>query len=185
MVGQRLPKQVLNDTLIFLCKLLNSKDIKDWFIFYGTLLGIVRENGCIDNDDDIDLIMSEKHYKVVKNLLIENGFELELDSPINNSTNILKTKVRMEDGKVKYGSIDIYMSSTPNENDIYEKWNGVLIKDCFLDNREKTFIEKEWEGVKLYLPKDCTRKLENAYGKDWWIKQDKKINFIYLRTKHV
>jgi len=180
MAGQRLPKKVLNETLIFLCKLLNSKEIKDWFIFYGTLLGIVRENGCIDNDDDIDIIISEKHYDIVKKLLIENGFELETGYGINTSTNILKTKVKNENGQIKYSSIDIYMSSFENENDIYDKWNRVLLKDCFLDNREKTFIEKEWEGVKLYLPKDCTRKLENAYGKDWTIKQNKKINFTYL-----
>lgn len=175
MVGQKLPKTILNDTLIHICKLLNSKDVKDWFICYGTLLGIVRENGCIDNDDDIDIIMSEKHYDVVKKLLIENGFEILTDSPINDSTNILKTKVKIEDGKIKYGSIDIYMSSIQNEEDTLDKWNNLLIKDCFFNKTEKTYISKQWEGVTLYLPNNYIRILANRYGRQWEIKRDVKI----------
>ena len=38
------------------------KDI-EYFIFYGTLLGIVRENNVIKGDDDIDFMVDYKSKK--------------------------------------------------------------------------------------------------------------------------
>lgn len=175
MVGTKMSKDILDNTLICICKILNSANLKDWFICYGTLLGIIRENSCIDNDDDIDIIISAKHYDIVKDLLIKNGFELETGYGIRHSKNILKTKTKTVDGKIKYASIDIYMSKHENENDVYDLWNRLLIKDCHLDNKKKNFIRKTWKGEILYIPKHFIRILENAYGKDWTIKKDKKM----------
>ena len=53
MVGKKNDKILLNKTLLFIIKLLNDNNIKNWFIGYGTLLGIIRENSCIDGDDDV------------------------------------------------------------------------------------------------------------------------------------
>jgi phosphorylcholine metabolism protein LicD len=175
MVGTKMSKDILDNTLICICKILNSANLKDWFICYGTLLGIIRENGCIDNDDDIDIIISAKHYDIVKDLLIKNNFELETRYGIKNSKKILKTKTKTVDGKIKYASIDIYMSEHQNENDVYDLWNKLLIKDCHLDNKKKTFIRKTWKGEVLYIPKRFLSILENRYGKEWNKKQDKKI----------
>ena len=75
MTKKRISKKKLNYTLLFIAKLLNSNNINKWFIAYGTLLGIVRENSCIDNDDDIDIIIHKSNYDIVKNILIENNFK--------------------------------------------------------------------------------------------------------------
>lgn len=83
---------MLNKTLMFIIKLLNDNNIMNWFIGYGTLLGITKENSCIDGDDDIDIIIDKNNYNVIKQLMIEYDIEIEYGYGIDKSTNILKTK---------------------------------------------------------------------------------------------
>ena len=65
MGGNNATKEILNRTLIFFANLLHEQKIDDWFIAYGTLLGIIRENECIAGDDDVDIIINKKYYKVL------------------------------------------------------------------------------------------------------------------------
>ena len=37
----------------------------EYFIFYGTLLGIIRENNIIKGDDDIDFLVNHKFKKTL------------------------------------------------------------------------------------------------------------------------
>ena len=169
MVGIKENSEKLNKTLLLLITLLNNNNIKNWFVCYGTLLGLVRENSCIDNDDDIDIIIEKSNYDIIKKILIENNFKLTYDYGIKNSKNIIKTNTTSD-----YSSIDIYMGEYYNEN-IKDIWNELTIKDCFLDTENKTFIEKKWNGQKIYYPNNYERILFNRYGKNWKIKKDKKI----------
>ena len=34
----------------------------EYFVFYGTLLGLVREGDILEKDDDIDLLVDRKHF---------------------------------------------------------------------------------------------------------------------------
>ena len=92
MAGGKCNKITLNKTLMYIIKLLNDNNIMNWFIGYGTLLGIIRENSCIDGDDHIDIIIDKSNYDVVKQLLIKNDLKIEYGYGIDKSTNILKTK---------------------------------------------------------------------------------------------
>jgi hypothetical protein len=169
MTGQKCTRDVLNNTLLYIIKLLNKYDIKNWFICYGTLLGIVRENNCIDGDDDIDIIVHKNYYDKIKEILISNGFNLEYALGINNSKNIIKTKE--SEG---FSSIDIYMSEIDDNGNCIDLWNRLLLTDCYVNKEEKNFIEKIWNGEKLYIPNNYIKKLVNRYGKDWEIKKDEK-----------
>lgn len=169
MVGRKETSEKLNKTLLFLITLLNNNNIKEWFVCYGTLLGLVRENSCIDNDDDIDIIIEKSNYDIVKKILIENNFKLTYNYGIKNSKYIIKTNSTSD-----YCSIDIYMGEYNNKN-IKDLWNKLNINDCFLDTENKTFIEKKWNGQNIYYPNNYEKILFNRYGKDWKIKQDKKI----------
>ena len=160
----------LNKTLLFLITLLNNNNIKKWFVCYGTLLGLVRENSCIDNDDDIDIIIEKSNYDIIKKILIENNFELDYNYGIKDSKNIIKTNATSD-----YSSIDIYMGDYNNNKNVKDLWNNLTIKDCFLDTENKTFIEKKWNKQNIYYPNNYERILFNRYGKDWKIKKDKKI----------
>jgi phosphorylcholine metabolism protein LicD len=73
MGGSSVSKNVLNKTLGFIVKLLNDNNIKNWFIGYGTLLGIVRDDSCIDGDDDVDIIVDKSNYNIIENLLTQQN----------------------------------------------------------------------------------------------------------------
>ena len=55
-------KNDLNKTLKYITNLLNKYNIKNWFIAYGTLLGIIRNDSCIDKDDDIDILVDKSNF---------------------------------------------------------------------------------------------------------------------------
>ena len=58
-------KETLNNTLQKISIVLNNSSVKEWFISYGTLLGIVRDFSCISHDDDIDICVCMTQYGVV------------------------------------------------------------------------------------------------------------------------
>ncbi len=71
MAGKKLKSKQLNDTLEVIVKKFHERGIKNWFISYGTLLGIVREQSCIDGDDDIDICLDFKEKQAVQSALDE------------------------------------------------------------------------------------------------------------------
>lgn len=169
MTGLKKSSEVLNNTLSFIIKLLNDNKIDRWFVCYGTLLGLVRENSCIDKDDDVDIIIHKDSYDDLKKILNFNNIPIEYGYCIGSSRNIIKTK-----NTDKYATIDIYMADF-NVEDVYDRWNRLNIANCFLDKEKQTFIEKEWNGQTLYYPNNYERILINRYGNTWNVKQDKKI----------
>uniref|UniRef100_A0A6C0BZH7 LicD/FKTN/FKRP nucleotidyltransferase domain-containing protein n=1 Tax=viral metagenome TaxID=1070528 RepID=A0A6C0BZH7_9ZZZZ len=162
--GNRQSRQKLNRTLKFIVQLLHKNNINDWFVCYGTLLGLIRENNCIDGDDDIDIIVEKKNYKKIKNLLLTHNLEIE-----NYDNGILKTKETNE-----YASIDIYMADY-NEDNVFDIWNKLTIQNCYLNKNKKNFIEIKWKGEKVYIPNNYKKILVNTYGKDWMIKKNEKV----------
>jgi phosphorylcholine metabolism protein LicD len=169
MADKKETSERLNKTLLFLITLLNNNNIGNWFVCYGTLLGLVRENSCIDNDDDIDIIIEKSNYDIIKKLLIDNNFKLTFGHGINKSKNIIKTKTNSD-----YASIDIYMGDFGSTH-VFDMWNKLNIKDCFFDIENKTFIKENWKGQNIYYPNNYKRLLINRYGNDWNIKKDVKI----------
>lgn len=160
MTGYYTNKESLNKTLMFIIKLLNENNFDNWFIAYGTLLGIVRENSCIENDDDIDIMIDNKHYDKLKKLLISKGLEIEYGYNIRNSKDILKTK-----GNKDLVTMDFYMAKLDNDGNFHDNWEKVTWTNCF--NSENTLIEYIWNENKLYLPNNYEKKLYNRYGNDW------------------
>lgn len=163
MAGKTNTVEILNNTLLFIIKLLNEHDIKNWFVGYGTLLGIVRENSCIEGDDDVDIIIDQMNYDKIKQILIQNGIKIEYGYGIGNSKNILKT-VHTE----KYCSVDFYMANVDTFGNFDDRWERVVWSRCI------DLIRHDWNGEIIYLPKNYETKLLNRYGKDWRIPQKNK-----------
>ena len=139
---------VLNNTLLFIIKMLNKHDIQNWFVGYGTLLGIVRENSCINGDDDVDIIMHIDNYDIILKLLIDNDFEICYYG-IGDSKHIIKTNPR-----IGYCSIDFYMANIDATGNFRDTWENVLWSKCY--NNDKQLIEYNWNNEKLYLPHNYT-----------------------------
>lgn len=166
MAGEKESSYELNKTLIFICKLLNSNNIDTWFIIYGTLLGIIRENKCIEGDDDIDILIDKKYYPKIKKILLDNDFELLIDKPVingnKNCNGILKTI------RKKYCSIDFYLCDVNDNGEFFDNWERAQYLNCF------KLIKYEWNNIILNLPNNPEQKLKDIYGEDWKIPSDYK-----------
>jgi hypothetical protein len=162
--GAPTDKEKLNRTLEKICGILNDNHINDWFIFFGTLLGIVREGSCVKGDDDID-IMINCDYQKLHSLLVKEGFTFDdRGGRIKNPDTILKTKVSQN-----YGSIDFYMCNVNESGDFYTPWHGVISTNSYVNIDTKTFIYKEWLSTVLQLPNNYESKIINMYGSEWRI----------------
>ena len=162
MGGHNCTKEVLNNTLITIVKILSENNITNWFVAYGTLLGIIREDSCIDGDDDVDIIINDIYYDELKTSLEKNGFEIEYGYGIGNSRKILKTKERTNNC-----SVDFYMASVDKNGNFNDGWEKVVWSNCY--NESNNLVEYLWNDVKLQLPFNSETKLAKRYGNDWKI----------------
>jgi len=165
MVGIANTKQKLDRTLVRIASLLGTTC--RWFIGYGTLLGIVRGDSCIEGDDDVDILVDAQDYEKIKTMLIENHFKITYDHGIGTSKHILKTT-----GSDEFASVDFYCANINDSGDFHDVWEKVVWSDCF-DARGE-LLQKKWKEVILYLPNNSETKLENRYGKKWKIPQNNK-----------
>ena len=140
---------LLNKTLVHIVSLLEKYQITDWFIGYGTLLGIVRNNSCIKGDDDIDIIINRKYESKLRYIAQKNDFKIT----IHKKTSF----IRFEHST--YGPIDFYLAKVTNG--FMDTWENTKWTDVY------PFIQKKWKGVILQLPQQPIKKLRNRYGPTW------------------
>ena len=161
-MGSPQTKSLLNKTLLYIISLLKSYEVTDWFLGYGTLLGIVRNNSCIKGDDDIDLIIN-RDYKSV----------LEQISKDHNIKCVKSTNSFLRFEHPDYAPIDFYLSKVNNHGfmDTWEntKWNNVY-----------PLVKKKWRGVILQLPNNYLTNLKNRYGPTW--RTPRKYKGKYAKT---
>lgn len=166
MVGQKHSSEVLNNTLLLIIKILNDNNIKNWFIAYGTLLGMIRDNSCINGDDDIDIIIDKSNRELLKKLLIENNIQRfdkrsrRINKPTRNTMNIIKTIPND-----KFSSIDFYMADIDEKGNFKDNWEKVTWSECYGENNE--LIPMKWRGNLLYIPNNAELKLQRRYGDSW------------------
>ena len=132
---------------------------------FGTLLGIVRENSCIEGDDDLD-IMINHDYQELRSIFDLEGFKFTSKFGIKNPDTILKTEPCNQ-----YGSIDFYMCNVNKSGDFHTPWNRNHISNCYTNSIEKSFIKQPWRSTVLNLPNDYENKLICMYGSDWRVPQ--------------
>jgi hypothetical protein len=151
MAGEKTSANKLNKTLIEVSRILNEHDINQWFVIFGTLLGIVREGSCIEGDDDLD-IMIHYNYHELRAIFESNGFQFE---PMIKSHNILKTLPSDE-----YASFDFYMCEMPNNNTYYSPWQNVEANNV-------SIVKREFFDFYINMPNDSELRVERLYGKNW------------------
>ena len=157
MVGHSQSKERLNKTLCFIVGLLNKHKIQDWFIGYGTLLGMVREQSCIDNDDDIDIVCNQLNQAKIKTIMLENGFKVD-------ERYISKNFIKFN--HTEYASVDFYCAKVIG-NDFYDEWEKMVWANCY------PLKKIQWKKVEVQLPNEFIQKLIGRYG-DWKTPQKSK-----------
>lgn len=158
-----------NKNLIIISKILNDNNI-EYFPFYGTLLGLVREDSCIEGDDDIDIMVSyeyrEQIYKIMTNLGMKNT---------DGGRHFLQFTYRIGKQPV---IADFYLFEEKEEY-LIEKWNffGKEKDSRYNIHYDKKNIfplkSKVWKGVEIKMPHSPEFLVEYCYGKKWKEKKDK------------
>ena len=115
MAGSAERADKLNYTLNWVVDLFEKHGITDWFIAYGTLLGVTREDSCIDGDDDVDICISKEHWDdlydplMKKNMLTQNTYYIR-----ENFICTRKTE--------KLAQVDFYVCDVNELGDFNDTW---------------------------------------------------------------
>jgi hypothetical protein len=172
--------------LIFFVKLFN--DI-EYFIFFGTLLGITREKKLIDGDDDIDFYVNLNDRDQLIHKLKQENVEVDLTLSVNKNKHFLQVKRNINN---KILIADFYFYETDIEkNHIIERWNfegGTHIESKYL-RIPKVFIyplkKVKFNSEDVVLPKENELLCEFLYGRNWMkkLKKDSEYTIKVINGK--
>ena len=186
MAGNFASANKLNLSLIKISKILNKNNFNNWFIGYGTLLGIVRNNSCIDGDDDIDIICDIEDYDKLKEILIKENYQFEFGKDsiydqelckiANDTKRIIKTKDSSESV-----SMDFYMADVDKNGTFNDVWEGAIWSECY-QKESNQLVKLNWKNTTLNLPANFKNKLRKRYGIFWRIPQNSKGNQTHKRS---
>ncbi len=164
--------------LVFISNII--KDL-EYFVFFGTLLGLVREKNIIKNDDDIDIYINIKDRNKLIKILKKNFVYADLNLSVN------KTRYFLQAYRVinnKNAVIDFYFyENKPNYSYIIEKWNfEAMPGDSSKHLRiPKIFThpinEVSFKSHKLKLPSQPEYLCEFLYGRNWKRKLKKDVDY--------
>lgn len=154
----RFSSERLNSTLETAAQHLHDYGFQNWFIFYGTLLGIVRSGSCIDGDDDVDIVIDEQEREALKQVARALGWKVHW----------LGSKFCQVKFDKTCAPVDFYFASINAQRDYYVKHEHVWIQD------PHPYQVLPWRNVKLHLPYQGSVKLHKLYGPLWKILQDNK-----------
>jgi len=169
----KIPAEKNNTNLRIISNILCDNKI-GFFPFYGTLLGLVRENSCIEGDDDVDLMINIKEKSKVYVLFLKKCFKLTVSGE-----NFLQFAYMIEKQSVV---IDFYFYEE-REDFLVDKWNFFgreKERDYFVFYDKRHFFplkEIEWGRNGLLIPLYSEDLIEYCYGKKWKTPQIKGIDY--------
>lgn len=147
-------KERAKENLSLLKHICNTHNL-EFILFFGTLLGAVREHDFISHDEDIDIVLpitDLERFKDILFILRENGFE------------VVRFERRGFMSIMRKGEyIDIYFF-TPYAKDR-------RLATCICELCEVKYINNttqiEFQGESYTVPKESEDLLNFLYGKDW------------------
>ena len=167
---QAVSQQTNRLNLRYIAELLNATDIR-WFVFFGTLLGLTRDNDVIPGDDDIDIYIDSRDRGKLVKLLEQQGMEFDTTIKPNHTQYFLQTQRRVES---EIGLIDFYFfDSQKIQGILIDKWN-FLQKHA----RESKAIhvpaalalpvrQKQYWKTAINIPQMPKELCKWLYGVDW------------------
>ena len=166
------------ENLVFFTKLISHLE---YFVFFGSLLGLVRENNLIEGDDDIDLYVNIKHRDELIKILKDNSVEVNLNLSVNKNDSFLQIKRSINNKDL---ICDFYFYEDHlDEKFIVEKWNfegGTNDTSKHL-RIPKIYIfpiqTKTVRSFQINFPAEPIYLCEFLYGKNWRSKLKKDYEY--------
>ena len=161
------------------------KDV-EWFIFFGSLLGVVRDGRLIEQDDDIDIYINYSCREEVlrriessnNQVTINNKFFIQLNRIVNGEK----------------GCIDLYFYTQEKGNFILERWNffGLCNNKHYHLKLPKLLVypirNVNFNGDFINVPNQPEKLVRILYGRKWNtpLKKDgQKYRIVMLFNKPV
>lgn len=166
---EKLDLEVAKNNLLLFNKVAKSHDFK-FILFYGTLLGAIREQNFIKNDTDIDVVTTDEDglLNIIRELQKEGFLFIRYySSKARTMYSFLKNKVY----------IDVYLAKKVGKNSCY--LSGSKIPSSFVEKCQ-TF---DFIGESFLIPFEYERLLTILYGKDWRIPQNKPATFPIISRR--
>lgn len=143
-IREKVFKKVIN--------ILNTNEI-EYFVNYGTLLGLIREGRLLESDDDIDILVHEKDYNKAYSL-------------INKEYTLMRTDPDFCQGYIHQGQVELYKYTVENGK-VIDKWtkkhndlSGIQPVNYVYPIQSKYI---EILGIQVSLPNEPEKILENVY----------------------
>ena len=154
-----------------------SSLIKDfeYFISYGTLLGIVRDKKIIMGDDDVDFMVNFKSKKsLLKKMKLLKSFKLNKKV----SNNYFSQFIKITKGIKTFVDFYFYLNDS-KKNYIVDRhnWLGNINDERFGLHFPKKIIFPINKKNKFNIPKNSKKVCQYLYGKTWSIPLKKNINY--------
>lgn len=180
MAGNKLSAQSLDLSLTFFSGELSKRNIS-YFVFFGTLLGLIRDGQPIAGDDDVDFYVDISHYDKVCSLLANLGFHINFEDWPNNTRYFLQASGLLHGDIVR---VDFYFYEVSLcGNYLVEKWNfsGQPNNSDRVLKVPKPLVfpltSIEYQGLKIPMPKYPEIICEFLYGPKWRIPQQKGLDY--------
>ena len=153
--GSNINKEIRIRGLKKIITILNNNNI-DYFVLYGSLLGLIREGELLENDDDIDILVHTDNIDHTLQLMKNHNM------PIKTS---YANKIFIHESK-DYGKIEIYRYVVEGKEliDVWTKQalnTGVFPKDFILPTKTMKFYDLD-----IKVPQYPEKTLDHFY-KDW------------------
>lgn len=147
-------KVIAKENLFLLKDICDEAGLK-FLLFYGTLLGAIREHDFITHDEDIDLVMRKEDRPLLLPLLFklrELGFEVAREDERGILSIIRKGEY-----------IDIYWYETYQPDPRLKYCSRNICKKEYIDE----LAEIDFLGRQFYVPRDYIDFLVYYYGTNW------------------
>ena len=171
-------KEINRKNLLDCARLLRNVE---YCFFYGSLLGIHRDGDVIEDDDDVDVLLSEKDDELVTNILLEGGYFL---SKQYRCDKIFKQFFKTIDGTQVF--LDLYFFKNFNEDYIIERWNFharpyennyhiIIPKPIIFPIKETIF-----KGKKIKIPNKPEKVCRYLYGENFSTPLKKELEYYII-----
>jgi hypothetical protein len=175
MINQNNLQKLNLQNLLEVSKILNKIE---HFVFYGTLLGLIREQKILLGDDDVDFMVDLKYKKIViKKMILNKSFKINKKVTNEYFIQFIKKKKNL------ISFVDFYFF-TKNSKDDYiierHNWLANISDNNFALHLPKKMIfpiKKDKTFKTIFVPNKPKSLLKFLYGKTWFLPLKKNIQY--------